>query len=42
MLKVMRVLLLGLMASLVLTDVGFAEKYQIDRSHSTVGFSIRH
>ena len=42
MLKVMRVLFLGLMSSLVLTDAGFAEKYQIDRSHSTVGFSIRH
>ena len=25
-----------------MADTGFAEKYQIDRSHSSVGFSIRH
>ncbi len=42
MLKVARLLCLGLVSSLVMTDTSFAEKYQIDRVHSMVGFSIRH
>ena len=42
MLRVIRLLCLGLVSSLVMADTGFAEKYQIDRSHSSVGFSIRH
>ena len=42
MLSVIRLLCLGLVSSLVMADTGFAEKYQIDRSHSSVGFSIRH
>ena len=40
--RVLRLLCLGLVSSLVMADTGFAEKYQIDRSHSSVGFSIRH
>ena len=42
MLRVIRLLCLGLVSSLVMADTSFAEKYQIDRAHSSVGFSIRH
>jgi polyisoprenoid-binding protein YceI len=42
MFRVIRLLCLGLVSSLVMTEMGFAETYQIDRNHSTVGFSIRH
>lgn len=42
MFKVMRLLCLGLVSSLIMTGVGLAEMYQIDRSHSSVGFSIKH
>ena len=40
--RVLRLLCLGLVSSLVMADTSFAEKYQIDRAHSSVGFSIRH
>jgi len=42
MFKALRLLCLGLVSSLVMVDLGFAEVYHIDRNHSMVGFSIRH
>ena len=42
MFRVMRLLCLGLVSSFVMTGVGLAEMYQIDRSHSSVAFSIKH
>ncbi|MDP6039019.1 MAG: YceI family protein, partial [Candidatus Latescibacteria bacterium] len=42
MLKALRLFCLGLVSSLVMTETGFAEMYQIDSAHSTIGFSIKH
>ncbi len=40
--KAIRLLCLGVSAALATSGTGFTEKYEIVRSHSTVGFSIRH
>lgn len=40
--RIIRLLSLSVLAALVSAGDGLAERYQIDRSHSTVSFSIRH
>jgi len=42
MFKYVRMMGLGVLAILLLSGTGMAETYRIDRSHSSVGFSIRH
>ncbi len=42
MVKMMRMLGIGLLSALLWVGTGAAEIYQIDKSHSSVGFSIRH
>ena len=37
-----RTLGLGLLMALVITGVGHADTYQIDRIHSSVGFNVKH